>query len=129
MGENSLLKQKCKPCEGGIPPLAEEEARKYLDEFGEGASWELVDGGKSIEKIFVFESKEDWSANYQGGADFLMRAVYKAQQEDHHPTTIALRAKSKGAHVYVKLSTHSIGGLSKNDFIMAAKVDEIYRTI
>ena len=135
--DNSVLsKQKCESCEGGIPPLTEEEARGHLAELqgesellpGKGSyqGWEISEEGKSLENVFAFEGKLGWAENYQNGADFVGRIVDSAQQEKHHPVTMSLRTRRRGAHVYVKFSTHAIGGLSKNDFIMAAKLSSLF---
>ncbi|MFQ5843043.1 MAG: 4a-hydroxytetrahydrobiopterin dehydratase [Thermodesulfobacteriota bacterium] len=136
MDSSVLSKQKCEPCEGGILPLSREEAETYRAELqgvskllpgtGSGVGWEISEDGKGLEKVFAFEGKFDWTENYQNGADFVERIVEIAQQEKHHPATISLRARRKGAHVYVKFSTHAIGGLSKNDFIIAAKLSNLF---
>ena len=129
-------RQKCEPCEGGISPLTKEEAKGFLVDLQGGfesppgtssrLSWEIVEEGKSIEKVFAFETKSVWPENYQDGADFIRQIVEIAQQENHHPTTISLQTRRKGAHVHVKFSTHAIGGLSKNDFMMAARLNNLF---
>tara|TARA_B100000315_G_C14493277_1_gene548664 strand:+ start:620 stop:955 length:336 start_codon:yes stop_codon:yes gene_type:complete len=109
MEDQTLSKQQCVPCKGGAPPLTEEEAIAYFDSLqgvlsliptSSGSDWQLTQEGKS----FVIKEKSCWAKNYQDGADFVRSIVEIAQQEFHHPTTV---------------SFHAIGGLSKNDFIMA----------
>jgi len=53
MSENNLVQKKCIPCQGGIPPFEEEEAKKFLEQVD---SWELVENTKKIQKKFVFKN-------------------------------------------------------------------------
>jgi pterin-4a-carbinolamine dehydratase len=104
--------KKCQPCEGGTPPLTAEAATKYLASI---AGWELFEGTK-IKKEFKFK-------NFIGAMDFVNRLAKTAEAEGHHPTILISYNKVK-----ITLTTHAIGGLSENDFIMAAKIDKLIGT-
>ena len=105
-----LSEKKCIPCEGGIPALTEKqiiELKKYISE-----DWKIIDDNR-ITKEFFFVS-------YRHTIDFVNRVADIAEEEGHHPVM----------HVYfgravVELWTHSITGLSENDFILASKIDKI----
>jgi len=101
--------KKCKPCEGGTPPLTPETAQQYLASL---TGWELLEGAK-IKKEFKFK-------NFVGSMDFVNRLAKIAEEEGHHPTILIIYNK-----VRITLTTHAIGGLSENDFIMAAKIDKL----
>lgn len=75
--------------------------------------WELVDGAKQIEKSFTFKDFKDALA-------FANRVGAIAEAEQHHPEIEIAWGK-----VEIELSTHAIGGLSENDFIVAAKIDAL----
>jgi len=102
-----LSDKRCVPCEGGIPPFSAVQAKRYLKKLKKG--WKL-DGNK-IEKEFKFKDFVD-------SMGFANRVALIAQAEDHHPE-IEISYKK----VEIELTTHAIGGLSENDFIMAAKID------
>lgn len=104
-----LLSKKCLPCEGGTPPLSAEEIKPYLDE---AKGWNLV----RLEKIF----KEFKFKDFKEAMLFVNRIASLAKEEGHHPDFAILYNR-----VILNLSTHSIGGLSENDFIMAAKIDKL----
>jgi 4a-hydroxytetrahydrobiopterin dehydratase len=106
-----LTRRECTPCEGGVPPLAADEARALLDKV-EG--WQLAHEGKRI--------RRDWTAkNFMAAIDFFNKVAALAEQEGHHPD-LHLEGYR---HVWVEAWTHSIGGLSENDFILAAKINQI----
>ncbi len=105
-----LVNQKCVPCEGSTKPLTGEEIKPYMENV-EG--WELEDGGKKIERKFKFK-------DFKEALDFVNRIGAIAEQEGHHPDIELGWGK-----VEVELSTHAIGGLSVNDFILAAKIDRL----
>ncbi len=108
MSKNDLLKKKCVPCEGGVKPLSLEEAKDYLDEI---PGWTLNGEGKKISKTFKF-------ADFIGAINFVERVADVAEMENHHPDIHIHYNK-----VLLELWTHAIGGLSENDFIVAAKID------
>jgi len=102
-----LTKKKCKPCEGGVPPLSGNEAKNLLAGL-EG--WKI--SGVHIEKEFLFK---DFVENMK----FVNRVAEIAEAEGHHPDLYIHYNKLK-----VILWTHAVSGLTENDFIVAAKVDE-----
>jgi len=106
-----LTKKKCKPCEGGVEPVSQAEAGEQVAKL-EG--WKLVSDGKSIQKKWVMK---DFSA----GIEFFKRVADVANAEDHHPDLHLTGYRN----VAIELSTHAIKGLSENDFILAAKIDEL----
>lgn len=105
-----LSEKKCIPCEGGIPALTEKEInelKKYIS-----GDWKVIDNNR-ITKEFFFVS-------YRHTIDFVNKVADIAEEEGHHPVL----------HVYfgravVELWTHSITGLSENDFILASKIDKL----
>jgi 4a-hydroxytetrahydrobiopterin dehydratase len=103
-----LKDKKCVPCEGGTPPFTEKQAKKY---FFQVKGWELE--GKSIKKRFKFK-------DFAEAMKFVNKVAKIAEKEDHHPDILINYNRVK-----LELSTHAIGGLSENDFILAAKIDEI----
>ena len=106
----SLAARRCVPCEAGTPPLTDDATTQYLARLGEGSGWEIVEG-KKIVKSFRFKSFRDAIA-------FVNRVAEIAEGEGHHPDMwISYR------RVRLELMTHAIGGLSENDFILAAKID------
>lgn len=98
------------PCEGGTPPMAREDAQRYLQMI---AGWTPVDD--HIEKEFRFKT-------YLDGLEFANALGRIAEHEDHHPDMLV-----RWRRVKVMLITHNIKGLSENDFIIAAKADELYK--
>ena len=103
-----LLKKKCVPCEGGAEPLTMGEAKDYMNEV---PGWALSEDGKKISKQFKFQ-------DFIGAINFVERVADVAEMENHHPDIHVYYNK-----VVLDLWTHAIGGLSENDFIVAAKVD------
>ena len=109
----SLLDKKCKPCEGGMPSLKPEEFQPMLQEI---SGWTVVDN-KQLEKEYKFK-------NFKQAIEFINKIAPVAESEGHHPD-ILLHGWNK---VKIMLSTHAIGGLSENDFILAAKIDNVLST-
>ncbi len=105
-----LAAQKCIPCEGGVSPLTKDEAEALLAQL---RGWELSDGAKKIEKTWKF-------ADFAKALAFVNAVGALAEAENHHPEIELAWGK-----VEIELSTHAIGGLSENDFILAAKIDQI----
>jgi 4a-hydroxytetrahydrobiopterin dehydratase len=105
-----LTNKNCKPCEGGVPALTQDEARKLLKELN---GWELKDN--VIGKNFTFK-------NYYQVIAFVNAVAWMTHREDHHPDI-----KVGYNQCHVEYSTHAIGGLSENDFICAAKVDALFK--
>jgi 4a-hydroxytetrahydrobiopterin dehydratase len=111
MGE--LNKLKCEPVHEFIPPIADQEIELYLQELRE---WRLVEqsGEKRLERIFRFK-------NFRQALDFTAQVGEQAELEDHHPLI-----QTEWGRVTVQWWTHAVGGLHKNDFIMAAKTDRLF---
>jgi 4a-hydroxytetrahydrobiopterin dehydratase len=108
---SDLSQKKCVPCEGGIPPLSREKAEAYLKEM---TDWKLSPDGKSIRAEYLMK-------DFMSAVELVNAAARVAESEDHHPD-IHLTGYRKLA---IELSTHAIGGLSENDFILAAKIDKL----
>ena len=107
--EEGLAKKKCVPCEGGVLPMPPEKSRQYLSQV---LGWELIED-KKIRKEFKF-------ADFKQSLDFVNKVGKIAEEEQHHPNITIIYNK-----VVISLTTHAIGGLSENDFIMAAKINAL----
>ena len=107
--EGDLAGRTCRPCEGGTPPLSTEEMTAYLDRT-EG--WAFAED--HIERTFTFR-------NFHETMAFVNAVAWIAHTQDHHPD---LEVGYKTCRV--SYTTHSIGGLSENDFICAAKVNRLF---
>jgi len=106
---NNLLKKKCIPCEGlGMKPFTKEEAEKYL---ADASGWVLSNDGLKISKEYKFK-------DFIGAVNFVNKVAEVSEEEGHHPDIEVHYNK-----VTLTNWTHAIGGLSENDFILAAKVD------
>ncbi len=105
------IKKKCVPCEGGVAMLSRAEALSYLKDL---KSWRLSANGKSIRSEYLMK-------NFMTAIDFINRVAKFAEKEGHHPD-IHLTGYRK---LLIELSTHAIGGLSENDFILASKINKI----
>jgi len=110
MAKEKLIGQKCVPCEGGTPPLNIRQIRGYIKQLSDG--WEVIDG-KKLKKRIKFK-------NFRESMAFVNQVADIAEEEGHHPD-ITINYN----RVTIELTTHAIGGLSKNDFILAAKIDEL----
>jgi 4a-hydroxytetrahydrobiopterin dehydratase len=107
---SSLSEKSCKPCEGGIPPLDLQQAEEMLQQLG--GAWSL-EGNRAIHRDFDFK-------NFYETMAFVNAIAWIANQEGHHPDlTVAYN------HCGVTFTTHAIGGLSENDFICAAKINNL----
>ncbi|MEW6776073.1 MAG: 4a-hydroxytetrahydrobiopterin dehydratase [Bdellovibrionota bacterium] len=103
----SLHKMKCEACEGGIPKLSPKEVRSY---FGQLSGWKL-EKGRLVKRL---EFK-----NFLEAMRFVNKLARLAEKEQHHPDFNLYSWNKLDVTIY----THSIKGLSKNDFILAAKID------
>jgi 4a-hydroxytetrahydrobiopterin dehydratase len=109
--QEELARRKCVPCEGGVPPLSPAQAEALLAEIDE---WRLVHDGSRI--------RRDWTVkNFMAGIDFFNKVAVIAEEEGHHPD-LHLEGYRQ---VAVELWTHAVGGLTENDFILAAKINQI----
>lgn len=103
-----LTQIRCVPCEGGVPPLDAAEVKKLL---GQLSGWSP--SGERISKEFSFQ-------NFVAAMHFVNRVADLAEQEGHHPDIHIHYSR-----VRLDIWTHAINGLSENDFILAAKIDEL----
>lgn len=106
-----LSQAHCVPCEGGVPSLTPEEVKKLLNKL---PGWQANSEYKEIEKTYAF-------TNYYQTMAFVNAVAWQAHQEKHHPDLSVHYNRC-----VVRYSTHAIKGLSKNDFICAAKVDSLF---
>ena len=106
----NLTEKKCKPCEGGVPPLTEDQANELLKQI---PGWTIKDG--HVYRQFKFK-------DFKEAISFVNKVAEIAEQEQHHPNI-----KINYNKVSIELYTHAINGLSENDFILAAKIDEIQK--
>jgi 4a-hydroxytetrahydrobiopterin dehydratase len=106
-----LSAKKCVPCEGGVPKFTVAEAKKQIMCL---AGWELTNNGKRIRKKWVLK-------NFMAALNFFNHVACVAECEGHHPD---LHLESYRT-VVIEIYTHAIGGLSENDFILAAKIDSL----
>lgn len=102
--------KKCIPCEGGTKPLTKGKIEEYLSVIN--PAWEVVDDLK-LKRKFKFH-------NFKKAIEFVNKLADLAESEGHHPDIEINYNK-----VTLELTTHAIGGLSENDFIMAAKTESI----
>lgn len=108
---NNLTKKHCVSCEGGDPPLPDEKEDELLKQVSD---WNLLrDGTHKIRKQFKFK-------NFKESMAFVNKVADLAESEGHHPDINIVWNK-----VNLDLFTHAVGGLSENDFIMAAKIDKL----
>ncbi len=108
--ESSFAEKKCKPCEGGARPMDISRIERNLQKVN---GWSHA--GEGIAKTFNFK-------NYYETVAFINAVAWIAHREDHHPT---IEFGYRTCRVVYK--THSINGLTENDFICAAKVDALFR--
>jgi len=109
LSSNELTSKKCQPCEEGSPALKGEELRKL---FAQLEGWNLVNE-HHLEKEYRFP-------DFAQALAFVNRLGEVAEEEGHHPDIFLTWGK-----VSVTLWTHSVGGISENDFILAAKADAV----
>ncbi len=111
MQSSHLQNKHCVPCEGGEPPLTEEQENALKPQI---PTWLLLrDTEHRLRKQFTLK-------NFKEAVSFVNRVAKVAEEEGHHPDIYIFYNK-----VQIDLFTHAVGGLSKNDFIMAAKIDEL----
>jgi len=106
-----LARKRCTPCEGGTPALSRDEAERLAQSV---PGWVLSDDARRISR--------SWTAkNFMAGIDFFNKVAALAEDEGHHPDLHLEGYRN----VWIELSTHAIGGLSENDFILAAKINDL----
>lgn len=107
---DDLTKKICVACEGGEPTLTPEEVQKYLPQV---PGWEVLED-KKLRREFTFKDFKEAMA-------FVNKVADLAEQEGHHPDILIYGWN----HMRIETSTHAIGGLSENDFILAAKINQL----
>ncbi|MBI3256149.1 MAG: 4a-hydroxytetrahydrobiopterin dehydratase [Candidatus Andersenbacteria bacterium] len=121
---SDLTQKKCIPCTGNTPPLSKSQIEEFKKELTQ--KWTVVDdpptkgetrpatlGGKKIRHQFKLDS-------FASAIEFVNKIAKVAEVEDHHPDITINYNK-----VTIELTTHAVGGLSENDFIMAAKIEKL----
>ena len=106
---SELARRHCEACESGTPPLGAEQAKQLHSELN--PAWVL--GGDNLQRTFEFR-------NFRDPFGLATKVALLAEAEGHHPDLEISWGK-----LVVFLKTHSAGGLTDNDFIMAAKIDSL----
>ena len=110
---NDLLNKKCVPCEGGVLPFDISEIHKYQKKVD---GWNIL----TDEKKNFFLNKKFQFKNFLDSQNFVNKVGQISENEGHHPDI------SFGwGYAEIKITTHAIEGLSENDFILAAKIDQL----
>ncbi len=112
MSAETLAKQNCVPCLGGVPPLEGEKLRMWGEDLGNG--WQ-IENSHHLRKEFLFK-------DFAQALEFTNRVGEVAEQQGHHPDIHLSWGK-----VGIRLFTHKIDGLTESDFILAAKIEELPR--
>jgi 4a-hydroxytetrahydrobiopterin dehydratase len=106
-----LVAKKCLPCEGGVAPCTLDESNQQLTKL---VGWRLTHEGQRIRK--------DWTVkHFMAGMEFFSKVAEVAEADAHHPDLHLEGYRN----LSIELWTHAIGGLSENDFILAAKIDQL----
>jgi 4a-hydroxytetrahydrobiopterin dehydratase len=111
MDTTNLTEQKCVACEGGVIPYDHDEAIILLKQTPE---WILAEDSKTISRKYVF-------TNFIEALSYVNKVGEIAESEGHHPDIHLTDYKN----LEIDLTTHAIHGLSNNDFIMAAKINQL----
>ncbi len=109
---SDLHQMKCVACRAGEPTVTDEEVKTFLPQIPD---WQIkeVDGIKRLERVFKFK-------NFTQALEFTNKVGAIAEEENHHPLITTEYGRTT-----VNWWTHKIGGLHKNDFIMAARTDRL----
>lgn len=110
-----LTQKKCVPCEGGVPKYSLADAEAQLQQL---SGWQLTRDGERIRKDWVMK-------HFPAAMDFIAQVAEVAEQDAHHPDLHLVGYRN----VWIELYTHAIGGLSENDFILAAKIDALPKSL
>ncbi len=108
---SDLKHKRCKPCEGGVDPLAAAQCERLLTELNE--AWQLVDEGRRLRREFSMPG-------FNRVLGFVNAVAWVASVEGHHPDV-----EFGYGYCRITWTTHAIGGLSENDFICAARTDAL----
>jgi 4a-hydroxytetrahydrobiopterin dehydratase len=111
--DQKLAQMKCSACRGDEPTLTDQELQDYVPQVPQ---WDLIDeaGVKKLKRTFDF-------SNFVEALAFTNAVGEAAEEEGHHPVITLTWGRTT-----VTWYTHKIGGLHENDFIMAARTDELY---
>ncbi len=107
---SGLTEKRCVPCEAGVAPLSQEEVKKLLEQT---PAWQITND-QHLNRQFKFK-------NFKLAMAFLNKVTEISEQENHHPDIFISYGKVK-----IDIWTHAINALSENDFILAAKISEVY---
>ena len=110
---SELTKKKCIPCEGGVIPFDISEIHKYQKKVD---GWIIT---KDKNKIFFLNKKFKFK-NFLNSQNFINKVGVISENEGHHPDILF-----GWGYAEIKITTHAIEGLSENDFILAAKIDQL----
>jgi len=110
---SDLAKKKCVPCEGGVIPFDISKIHKYQKKVD---GWDII---KSEKNIFFLFKKFNFK-NFLESQKFINLISTISEDEGHHPDITF-----GWGYAEIKITTHAIEGLSKNDFILAAKIDQL----
>ena len=117
MGEK-FSEKSCIPCEGGIAPLPLERIYQFLEQV---SGWSLEEKDSPGDGRVPQITKEYKFDDFKEAISFVNKVAEIAEQEGHHPNILIHDYKK----VKITLYTHVIKGLHENDFILAAKIDEL----
>jgi 4a-hydroxytetrahydrobiopterin dehydratase len=106
---SALASEHCEACEKGTPPLSEEDAAKLGEDVPE---WER-ESNQKLRREFSFD-------NFRDAFGFVARVALVAESEGHHPDI-----ELGWGRASFDLTTHAASGLTRNDFVMAAKIDRL----
>jgi 4a-hydroxytetrahydrobiopterin dehydratase len=107
----TLAEKHCVPCEGGVKLLTPEKANGLLTSV---PHWKITAEGNRL--------RRDWRVrDFMAAIAFFERVAEIAEHEDHHPDLHLVGYRN----VHIEIWTHAVGGLTENDFILAAKIDQL----
>jgi 4a-hydroxytetrahydrobiopterin dehydratase len=107
---SELATKTCVPCRGGVPPLRGQELSSLHQQVPQ---WQVINE-HHVTRKFTFP-------DFKTALDFVNRVGNLAEQQGHHPDILLVWGR-----VEITLWTHKIDGLTESDFIMAAKIDQLY---
>jgi len=106
----TLVESQCTACQGGVEPLKGKEIEELLGQLSQG--WQVIDE-HHLEREYMF-------GNFSQALEFVNKVGLLAELLGHHPNIYLSWGKVK-----LMIWTHKINGLHKNDFILAARVNEL----
>jgi len=109
--QEELSNKRCVPCEGGVPALSNHEASALIKSVD---GWTVDPDSKRISRSWTMK-------NFMAGIDFFNKVAALAEEEGHHPDLYLEGYRQ----VKIVLWTHAVGGLTENDFILAAKINKL----